>query len=112
MMNIGGTLRPYTDDVAHRAEPHEHGGFVVVCDPEKIFKRGSSFSRTEIAFGLRLNCWPIGPVVRDTTDNKRYTVAPFAGASQRRNRQRLEAIGGGTCLLASGNDGTLMRVEL
>jgi len=47
------TLTAYWhNDTPHQAEPHPTEGFVIVMDPQRIFKRGNSFDRQDMAVSL------------------------------------------------------------
>jgi len=81
-----------------------------VHDPERIFKRGNSFERQDVSHTLWLACWPLGLVMRDLVDNRRYYVVGYTSRAKR-SRQRLEALGGDVWLVPAGNNGILKRIE-
>lgn len=62
------------DDTPHQAEPHPQSGFIIVMDPQRIFRRGLSFEQFDFAMSLYYGAWPVGLVVRDLSDNWYYRV--------------------------------------
>ena len=87
---------------------------VIVSDPLRLFTRGVEFDRQEFAVTLWCACWPIGLVVRDTFDNRRYEVVQYEAVKSdgtRNPHQYLLALGGDVELRATRN-GNLKRVEV
>ena len=87
---------------------------VIVRDPLHLFTRSAEFDRQEFAVTLWCACWPIGLVVRDTFDNRRYEVVQYEAVKSdgtRNLHQYLLALGGDVELRATRN-GNLRRVEV
>lgn len=85
---------------------------VIVSDPLGLYVCGTPFPRQQFAITLWLACWPIGLVVRDTFDDRRYDVIQYEAVKSdgtRYQHQRLVAIGNDVELYAAGN-GNLKRV--
>lgn len=87
---------------------------IIVYDPSHIYTRGVEFPRQQFATTLWLACWPIGLVVRDTVDDRRYDVVqyevtPLGGTPNQ--HQYLRALGSDVELWATQN-GNLKRVEV
>ena len=84
---------------------------VIVRDPLHLFTRGAEFDRQEFAVTLWCACWPIGLVVRDTFDDRRYEVVQYVAVKSdgtRHPHQYLLALGGDVELRATRN-GNLKR---
>ena len=84
---------------------------VIVRDPLRLFTRGAEFDRQEFAVTLWCACWPIGLVVRDTSDDRRYEVVQYVAVKSDGTRyphQYLLALGGDVELRATRN-GNLKR---
>jgi len=87
---------------------------IIVRDPLHLFTRGAEFDRQEFAVTLWCACWPIGLVVRDTSDNRRYEVVQYVAVKSDGTRyphQYLLALGGDVELRATRN-GNLRQVEV
>ena len=84
---------------------------IIVADPARLFTRGAEFDRQEFAVTLWCACWPIGLVVRDTSDDRRYEVVQYVAVKSDGTRyphQYLLALGGDVELRATLN-GNLKR---
>lgn len=49
----------------------------IVYDPLGLYQCGTQFERQKFATTLWMACWPVGLVVRDTVDNRRYEVIEY-----------------------------------
>lgn len=99
------TLTAYWhNDTPHQAEPLSGDSFVIVMDPARIFKRGNSFERQDMAISLWKCAWTPGLVVRDLRNNMRYRVVEYCGRHNAcKPHQRLESLCGRVRLVPESN---------
>jgi len=86
---------------------------VIVADPTRprLFFRGSEFERQKFAMSLWMACWPVGLVVRDTSDGRWYDVVQYevtGSDGTPYQHQNLVAVGGDV-ILESTRNGNLKR---